>query len=263
MKLFILSLGLLLLVHLANTSYAQFSSLSFENIEGEPFFLYVNGNLISDVPDTYASVNGLWDGIYWVRIVVNPQIRESQIIERKIPLVGLSDLSFVIRKKKGRYRITLQGLGNIGAMIGLNTRIPRNRRNDAPIGNNSNPRREQVAEPTKPETQNPDNQSVPSDRYSMRVLESEFADIKKHIQEEISDEQKIRVAKYSMKNTGYFSSEQVAELVSLLTFDKERLDLAKFAYEYTYDRYQYYTKVSHSLKTNDSKKELFNYLESK
>ena len=252
MKHFLLSLGVIFLLHIASTStsYAQFSSLAFENIEGEPFQLYINGNLINDVPDTYASANGLWDGIYWVRIVINPQVRDPQIVERKIPLLGLNNLSFVLRKKRGKYKITLQGLGNVGAIIGLRT--------------NPNPNREQRTEPSNPETQNPDNSNpMPADRYAMRVLDTEFEEIKKHIQEEISDEQKIRVAKYSMKNTGYFSSEQVAELVALISFDKEKLDLAKFSYEYTYDRYQYYTKVSRSLKTNDSKKELFDYLESK
>ena len=263
MKHFLLSLGVLLFLHLANTSQAQFSSLSFENVEGEPFQLYVNGNLINEIPDTYASVNGLWDGIYWVRIVINPQTRDAQTIERKIPLVGLNNLSFVIRKKRGKYKITLQGLGNVAAIIGLNPRITRNPRNDTPIRTNPNPNIEQRVEPVNPETQNPDNNSMPADRYSMRVLDSEFEEIKKHIQEEISDEQKIRVAKYSMKNTGYFSSEQVAALVALISFDKEKLELAKFSYEYAYDRYQYYTKVSRSLKTNESKKELFDYLESK
>lgn len=263
MKHFLLSLGVVLFLHLASTSLAQFSSLSFENIESEPFHLYVNGNLVNEIPDTYASVTGLWDGLYWVRVVVNPQSREPQITERKIPLMGLNNLSFVIRKKKGKYKITLQGIGDVNAMLGGNIRIFRNPRNDAPVRTNPNPNRQEKIEPANPEPQNPDNNTMPADRYSMRVLDSEFEEIKKYIQEEISDEQKIRVAKYSMKNTGYFSSEQVAELVALISFDKEKLELAKFSYEYAYDRYQYYTKVSRSLKTNESKKELFDYLESK
>ncbi|MFN3315850.1 MAG: DUF4476 domain-containing protein [Raineya sp.] len=254
---------LILLLNSLNLSYGQFSSLSFENIEGEPFHLYVNGNLINEVPDTYASVNGLWDGLYWDRIVVNPQSREPQITERKIPLMGLNNLSFVVRKKKGKYKITLQGIGDVGAMLGVNTRIFRNPRNDAPARTNPNPNRQEKVEPVNPEPQNPDNNPMPADRYSMRVLDSEFEEIKKNMQEEISDEQKLRIAKFSMKNTGYFSSEQVAELVALISFDKEKLELAKFSYEYVYDRYQYYTKVSRSLKTNESKKELFDYLESK
>jgi hypothetical protein len=263
MKHFLLSFGIVLFLLLANTSQAQFSSLSFENIESEPFHLYVNGNLVNEMPDTYASVTGLWDGVYWVRIVINPQSRTPQITERKIPLLGVSNLAFVLRKKKGKYKITLQGIGDVGAMLGVNTRIYRNPRNNAPAPSNPNPNREQRVEPQNPETQNPDNNAMPADRYSMRVLDTEFEEIKRNMQEEISDEQKVRVAKFSMKNTGYFSSEQVAELVAIISFDKEKLELAKFAYEYTYDRYQYYTKVSRSLKTNESKKELFDYLESK
>jgi hypothetical protein len=262
MKYFLLKV--ILILHLASISYAQFSSLTFENIEDEPFHLYVNGNLINDIPDTYACATGLWDGIYWVRIVVNPQERPPQIVERKIPLLGLNNLSFVLRKKRGKYKITLQGIGNVGIILGKDMRIRRSPRSDFPTPTNPNPNREQRTEPNNPETQNPDNNNpMPADRYAMRVLDSEFQEIKKNIQEEISDEQKVRVAKFSMKNTGYFSSEQVAELVALISFDKEKLDLAKFAYDYTYDRYQYYTKVSRNLKTNESKKELFDYLESK
>ncbi|GAB4127597.1 MAG: hypothetical protein OHK0045_25050 [Raineya sp.] len=262
MKQLLLFIGILLSLHSVNSSYAQFSSLSFENIEGEPFFLYVNGNLINENPDTYASVNGLWDGIYWIRIIVNPQSKEAQIIEKKIPLLGLN-ISFVVRKKRGKYRISLQGIGNVGEMLGMNTRIYRNPREQMPTRTKPKPDIEEKTKPNNPETDISDSNPMPTDRYSMRVLDSEFEEIKKHIQEEISDEQKVRVAKFSMKNTGYFSSEQVAELVSLISFDKEKLELAKFAYEYTYDRYQYYTKVSRSLKTNESKKELFDYLESK
>jgi len=262
MKYFLLKV--ILILHLASNSSAQFSSLAFENIEGEPFYLYVNGSLINDVPDTYACATGLWDGIYWVRIIINPQTQNPQVVEKKIPLLWLNGLSFVLRKKKDKYKITLQGIRNIGDIFGVETRIRRRPRNDFPAPSRPNPQQEQRTEPSNPETQNPDNNNpMPADRYAMRVLDSEFEEIKKNIQEEISDEQKVRVAKFSMKNTGYFSSQQVAELVALISFDKEKLDLAKFAYDYTYDRYQYYTKVSRSLKTNESKKELFDYLESK
>lgn len=262
MKYF-LSLKIALLLLFGQSAWAQFVSLSFENIESEPFHLYVNGNLINQTPDTYASVTGLWEGLYWIRVVINPQSKEPQIAERKIPLIGLNHLSFVLRKKRGKYKITLQSIGNLDDVLGFNTRLFRNRRNNLPDNTQPDPHIEQPSNP-EPQIQSPnDSDPLPADRYSMRVLESEFADIKKNMQEEISDEQKLRVAKFSMKNTGYFSSEQVAELIDLISFDKEKLELAKFAYDYTYDRYQYYSKVSRSLKTNESKKELFDYLESK
>ncbi|MDW8296175.1 MAG: DUF4476 domain-containing protein [Raineya sp.] len=254
-----------LCVCLALNVWGQFSSIAIQNIENEPFFLYVNGNLINDKPSTYARVDNLWDGFYWLKIVINPQT-EPIILEKKVPLLGLNNLSFVLRKKKGKYKMSLQALQDFAGIFRMPEPVFR-----VPFPTFPNPRREEPEPPiqkpnpepqTEPET-NKTEQPMPTDRYAMRVLDSEFEEIKRNIKEESNDEEKLRIAKFSMKNTGYFSSEQVAEIVALVGFEEFRLDLAKFAYDYVYDRYQYYTKVSRSLKTNEARKMLFEFLEKK
>ncbi|WP_448530062.1 DUF4476 domain-containing protein [Raineya sp.] len=249
--------------------FGQFSSIAVQSLEGEPFMMYVNGNLVNATPSLYARADNLWDGFYWIKIVINPQT-EPIVLEKKIPLLGLNNLSFVLRKKRGKYRLSLQGLNDFTGIFRFPEPIFRN-----PFPTFPNPRREEPSEepeyPTQkpnpePQTQpeaNKSEQPMPTDRYAMRVLDSEFEEIKRNMKEEPNDEEKLRIAKFSMKNTGYFSSEQIAEMVSLIGFEKERLELAKFAYDYVYDRYQYYTKVSRSLKTNEARKELFEFLEKK
>jgi hypothetical protein len=254
---------------------AQGSSLAFSTLEGEPFLLYVNGNQINRNPDNYVVAENLWDGMYWIKVVVNPQT-DAIVVERKVPLVGFMNLSFVVRKaKRGKYKITLQGLGNVSNLLGSRRRrgglfdgmfgdidILTNPFPERERRNNPNPYEERVENQGKPEGITPSNPST-TERQSLKITDEEFLEIKKRMQEEISDEEKLRIAKFSMKNTGYFSSEQVAELVGIISFEREKLDLAKFGYEYTYDRYQYYTKVAKMLKTDESKKALFDYLETK
>ncbi len=247
--------------------FGQFSSITVQSIEDEPFIMYVNGNLISTTPSLYARADNLWDGFYWIKIIINSQT-EPVVLEKKIPVIGLSNLSFVLRKKRGRYRLSLQSLNDFTGIFRFSAPIFRN---PFPSFPNSAQEEEEPEYPiqkpnsepqTRPEA-NKSEQPMPTDRYAMRVLDSEFEEIKRNMKEETNDEEKLRIAKFSMKNTGYFSSEQVAEIISLIGFEKERLELAKFAYDYVYDRYQYYTKVSRSLKTNEARKELFDFLEKK
>jgi len=258
---------------------AQYSSISFGTLEGETFLLYVNGNQINQNPETFVRADNLWTGIYWVKIVLHPQA-DRIVLEKKIPILGVRNLSVVVRKaRKGNYKLTVQSIGSVGDLLGsmrtgrvfkdipIFDPFPERRRNPNPTYPDRTTTTEPAEKPTETETSKETEidttKPIPSQNSSLRVLDSEFAEIKHQMENEISDEEKLRIAKFSMKNTGYFSSEQVAILVGVISFDKEKLDLAKFGYEYTYDRYQYYTKVSKMLKTNESKKALFDYLDSK
>jgi hypothetical protein len=257
-------------------SKAQQSSISFSTLEGETFLLYMNGNQINQNPETFVRADNLWTGVYWIKIVLNSQATPI-ILEKKIPVFGVRNLSVVVRKsRKGNYKLTVQSVGSLGDVLS-SVRTGRIFR-DIPIFDpfpqqrNPNPTNPNPTQPAEIEEKKPSqtettidttSKPMPSQSSSLKVLDSEFAEIKQQMENEISDEEKLRIAKFSMKNTGYFSSEQVAILVGVISFDKEKLDLAKFGYEYTYDRYQYYTKVSKMLKTNESKKALFDYLDSK
>ena len=275
MKKYLLTFSFVILFF-AFQSKAQHSSISFSTLEGETFLLYMNGNQINQNPETFVRADNLFTGVYWIKIVLNPNASRI-ILEKKIPIFGVRNLSVVVRKtRKGYYKLSVQSVGSLGDVLS-SVRTGRIFR-DIPIfepfpqQRNPNPTNPNPTEPVEQEEKkssqteiNIDTTSkpIPSQNSSLKVLDSEFAEIKQQMENEISDEEKLRIAKFSMKNTGYFSSEQVAILVGVISFDKEKLDLAKFGYEYTYDRYQYYTKVSKMLKTNESKKALFDYLDSK
>lgn len=275
MKKYLLSFVFLFLYF---QSKAQYSSISFSTLEGETFLLYMNGNQVNQNPETFVRADNLWTGVYWVKIVLHPQANPL-ILEKKIPIFGVRNLSVVVRKsRKGNYKLSIQSVGSLGDVVSsvrtgrifrdipiLTDPFPEQRRNPNPTNPNpTNPVETEEKKPSQTETTiDTTSKPMPSQNSSLKVLDVEFVEIKHQMENEISDEEKLRIAKFSMKNTGYFSSEQVAILVGVISFDKEKLDLAKFGYEYTYDRYQYYTKVSKMLKTNESKKALFDYLDSK
>lgn len=254
-----LSFSLLLLCTANVISKAQSASITIQNIENEPFLLYINGMPINATPTIYARADKLENGFYWIKVVINPQT-DPITIEKQIPLIGISRLSFVLHKKKGKYKVSLQSWGNFRGIFRFPPifRVPYP---SFPDIEEEVPRR---APPSiEHEPQESSSQPSPTNPYDIRVSDIEFEEIKRSMQEEPSDEEKLRIAKFSMKNIGYFSAEQVAELIDIISFEKEKLELAKFAYDYTYDRYQYYTKVSRKLKTSQARKELFEYLENK
>ncbi len=72
--------------------------------------------------------------------------------------------------------------------------------------------------------------------------ERTFADMRNHIAAQSFDNRKLEVAR-SMTRDLYLSADQVAEICRLFSFDNNRLEYAKFAYDYTLDRALYY-KVS-------------------
>ncbi len=59
----------------------------------------------------------------------------------------------------------------------------------------------------------------------------------------------------------YFSSQQVAQLMSAYDYDNDRLEMAKFAYAYTVDP-QYYDIVGNSLDYKSTARELQEYVDS-
>lgn len=274
MKKYLLSFVFLFLYF---QSKAQYSSISFSTLEGETFLLYMNGNQVNQNPETFVRADNLWTGVYWIKIVLHPQATPV-ILEKKIPVFGVRNLSVVVRKsRKGYYKLSIQSVGSLGDVLSsvrtgrvfrdipiLTDPFPQQRNPNPTNPNPTTPVETEEKKPSQTETTiDTTNKPMPSQNSSLKVLDHEFSEIKHQMENEISDEEKLRIAKFSMKNTGYFSSEQVAILVGVISFDKEKLDLAKFGYEYTYDRYQYYTKVSKMLKTNESKKALFDYLDSK
>ena len=83
--------------------------------------------------------------------------------------------------------------------------------------------------------------------------EHDFEDLIEILENEWFDSSKLSTAKQALRSNT-MSAEQVKRLVETLTFESSRLDLAKFAYEYTLDKENYYlifTALNYSSSVNE------------
>lgn len=88
-----------------------------------------------------------------------------------------------------------------------------------------------------------------------------FDAAKSSISSKSFSDSKMRIAKQVVGANCVLSS-QVRELMSLFSFESDKLDFAKFAYDYTYDRGNYY-KVNDGFSFESSIDELDRYLDGK
>lgn len=66
-----------------------------------------------------------------------------------------------------------------------------------------------------------------------------FDNLQQVIRNQSFDSSKLKIAKQAI-SANNISTQQVLQLMTLLTFESYKLDLAKFAYQYTYDKKNYF-----------------------
>ncbi len=71
------------------------------------------------------------------------------------------------------------------------------------------------------------------------MTDSEFANAKSSISSKSFEDSKLSIAKQITRGN-CLTSTQVRDIMSLFSFEETRLDFAKFAYNYTYDKRNYY-----------------------
>lgn len=116
---------------------------------------------------------------------------------------------------------------------------------------------------------NPDNRNYPNDRgqgglnsgYRGVLSYKEFEVIKDRIKQNTFDKGKLEAAK-SLTRENNLTANQIADISRLFNYDSNRLDFAKFAFDYTYDR-ENYIVVSESMAFEVNKKDLMRYVENK
>ena len=87
---------------------------------------------------------------------------------------------------------------------------------------------------------------------------ADFAEALETIKSKSFDDAKVSIAKQIIRSNCMFS-DQVRDLVNLISFDDNKLELAKFAYGYTYDIGNYF-KVSQAFDFDSSINELNDYI---
>lgn len=79
-----------------------------------------------------------------------------------------------------------------------------------------------------------------NDENRMAADAEQFSKIKRAINNEFSDADKLRMAKVTVKNV-WLKTSQVKEIMNLLFEDNKKLEFAKYAYDYCSDKGNYFT----------------------
>ncbi len=94
------------------------------------------------------------------------------------------------------------------------------------------------------------------------IAPDEFNQIRESIKKESFNSTKLTIAKQVIRSKPCFTARQITDLVKLFSFDDTRLELAKFAFDYTIDQENYY-QVADAFSFSSSKEELMKFLEGK
>jgi hypothetical protein len=93
------------------------------------------------------------------------------------------------------------------------------------------------------------------------LFDNDFRDLKSTIASKSFEDSKLTIAKQVLRDHCLLTS-QVKDLVSLFTFEETKLDFAKYAYDYTYDRGNYF-KINDVFTFESSIEELDRYIGSR
>lgn len=100
-----------------------------------------------------------------------------------------------------------------------------------------------------------------NNNYREPIDATRFATIKKAVNAEFFDDDKIRMAKVTMKDN-YFSTAQIRELINMISNDDKKLQLAKYAYDFCTDRSMYFT-IAEAMFFSSNKKALLDFIAAK
>jgi len=128
--------------------------------------------------------------------------------------------------------------------------------NEGPMKHKPQPKPEPKPQP-KPE---PD-RNHHSDGCYAAMPAGEFAEAKDQVQKASFADDKIRIAK-QITEANCLSVAQIKEIAKLFSFEDNKLDFLKFAYDFTFEKKKYYM-VNDVLNFSSSKEDLDNYIKSK
>jgi hypothetical protein len=97
--------------------------------------------------------------------------------------------------------------------------------------------------------------------YRGLMTYKEFESMKERVKQNTFDAGKLEAAK-SLTQSNTLTSNQVVEILNLMTMDNNRLEFAKFAYTFTYDR-ENYLMVANTLSFSNNRRSLEQFVGSK
>ena len=107
-----------------------------------------------------------------------------------------------------------------------------------------------------------DNNDQYYDRGGKRAMDNNsFQQLKKSIANESYESTKLKVSKQFV-SVNYFNATQVKELLALFSYEDSKLELAKYAYDYTVDKGNYFV-VNEAFSYSSSKESLMDYIKNR
>ncbi len=106
------------------------------------------------------------------------------------------------------------------------------------------------------------NAVIVDEKPPCEVNAKDFQGIKNQINRENFNNTKINLAKQIIRSKECFTTDQVTQLVKLFRYSDSQMEIAKFAYDYTTDKDNYY-KVANAFSFTSDRDELLKYIKAK
>jgi hypothetical protein len=94
------------------------------------------------------------------------------------------------------------------------------------------------------------------------VTQSELDEMKNTIARQSTSRTMMAVAKQAIQGKKCFTTKQVIQIVRLFSFDKDQLEMAKFAFDFTTDKENFFT-VADALSFSSSKEDLMRFIDAR
>lgn len=275
----LLTLSLLLL---AFASFGQFQvpvgHLTVFAESGDAFFMYLNGELQNNTPQTNIRIEDLDQKFYSVKIKFeNKSLKE--ISKNYVSVMDnngvYGDVTYKIKVDKNKktrmnFFSSIPVVENYQAPQDVyvvhsipNTQPPPIINNGVSVGginiNINSPNANNQGQNNNPNSPHIEQQRGCLRKYEMRSADFENAKIA--IGKESFEDSKLKIMFQIIQNN-CFSTRQIAQLMQLQNFDETRLKVAKFALDYCVDPKNYYS-LNTLLTFDSSKNELIDYAQSK
>ena len=242
MKTFIRTFILLLAFGVSLKAMTQGTTLTVFSEKGENFTVLVNGDQKNSKPGDHVKIEGLYGPSFKLRIVFKDvSIRE---IEKTVFNSSSGELFYVVRPgKKGNYILEKTSSDYIHSQEAVKESTPA-----------SSTQKENKQTDAKSESQ-----AKKSGGCSSPMSEPDFQVASVAVSSAPFDGIKLSQAK-KVAESHCLTSHQIVELMYILSYDPQRLNLAKAAYKHCFDP-ENYDEVKDVLNSAKSKNELDSYIQ--
>jgi hypothetical protein len=234
----------------AQSSFAQNYGFSIYSENGEKFDLFTNYKRKTPQAANEVTVLGFRKNIVSARIDFErntmPEINQ-QIIMRD----GFISRYRIVNRGRKNAELVFEGYENLPQYDDDNTTTIVSIEKERPLVDDYDKHNYRDYEPYK---------QHPKNAYNQPVDNAGFALIMKNLQGLSFDTEKISRAKQIVESN-ILTSTQVKEMLTTFDFDSRRLEFAKYAYNYVYDKNMYFI-VNESFDFSSNGKQLDEYIAS-